>query len=256
MKHRFDPEAFHGVIPNATYLDTRRVYVTGWDDKMPDGVDHVFPWAGCVNEVDDQGKEGSCESASFQGILEEMIRRFVDVEAFAGGLQLDRRRLHEEAQKDRYPNTPYDPERGLFMGDSFRAAKRVGLIPTDAEEVILSYGLNGMMDSLQFSPIHFGVLVHQGFGSPNPDTGEIPEVGALQMRGGHAIHAVRVFRGFNGMPMWSVPQTWGVKYAWHGVCSFSHRHLYAILLDHPRVYRFDPAWLKVNREWEKWIVVP
>lgn len=256
---RFSKRVFNGLLPNDEFQAHKRPVLDGPDEasNMPSGVVVVYPWRDCVNEVDDQGNESSCVAASFLGILEVLLRFWIDRDLFAGGLQLARRRLHALAQTIRYPDSPeYDPRRGLLLGDAFLAAKQAKLIPEDAEEILLSFNVAEWAEALKVSPIHHGIGVYAGLGSPNPETGEVPDKSPFEdYFGGHAIHEVRIFRGRAGMPMHAIPQTWGVRYAWHGVCSFSHTNMRRISWDAPRVYKMDRQWFVKNREFEDWIEV-
>lgn len=252
----FDPSRYRGVIPNRHWMAGRVLAgPVAADSVLPKGAE-VNKWNRFINASDDQGQTGSCESRSFMGIMEVLIRFYVDPNAFSPDLQLDANRLHELAQQDRYPNTPYDPMRGLYMGDSFKAARRVGLVPPDAEAVPLDPTVAATGEALMTCPVHIGIGVPKSFGSPNPKTGEIKRVWITESYGGHALFIARLFAATTGrMPMWAIPNSWGRNWGWNGVCCIDHDFLRTLMLDAPMLYRFDyAAWFKTNREWEKWMV--
>lgn len=253
MKHPFNPADYRGVIANAAYRAVKSRVMRG-ASFLPVGQD-VDKWNACVNVVDDQGRTSACESASFANILEVLIRLFVSYAAFAPNLQIDYPRLHKLAQTLRYPGQPYDPNKGLFMGDSFKAAKIAGLVPQDAEEVEVDFSVDSMREALLECPIHTGIEVPPTFGVPNPRTGEIPRCQVANAGNGHAMQIVRMFGAENTrMPLYALPNTWGTEWAWQGVCIIDHDFLEALLLDAPRIYRFDYTWLAHNREWENWLM--
>ena len=208
-----------------------------------------------LNPVDDQGQTGTCEARSACGVVETLIREYVNPNAFQGGKQLDATYWHREAFKLEYPGREYSDREGLPLGATFRAMKSKGMLPYEAQLVSVSPNYASMRPALVKAPLQIGVNLHNGWRADrvNRETGEIP-VDVITGVAGHGVKVVSLNAGRGGLAYWGIENSWGEGWAWHGIGQIEHDHLIKVLLDDPILLTFDYTWLRYNQEWRGYVV--
>lgn len=154
-----------------------------------------------------------CVGHATANVIEMIIRRYVNPLAFKEGEQLNGELIWRKARQMFFPNEPVEGG-GLMVDHGFHAARELGILPPDV--VIGSYtmGLGALSRILQEVPVVQGTAVHDGWGHPDKENGQIP-FDLPNPYAGHATALIGVLLK-NGNPYPLFQNSWGKDWGFHG----------------------------------------